>query len=361
MWNTPELKVGILVVIVSGMIGFMSLKVAEGPGPFSGSKTYFFDIDNAGGLVKNSAVKMAGIKVGIIKEIELINGRARVHILVDGDLPMTTSAGAQLKADGILGDKHVELNSGLASDAPLPAGQIQAGKQSGSLDQVMEQVGGIADSLKDVAVILKNAVDQGDQNTTLGRTMLNIENLTQDLAEITGENKDKIGEIVEQVRGITSTLDELINDDSPEGFRSAWGRAVRSLDNIDKTLKNTEEITDKINRGEGTIGRLVNDEETVDELNSAISSFNEFLGGANKMETSIDFHSEFHEKPGEAISHLNIKIQPGLDRYYLIGIVDDPKGVTSTRTINTTTGGSTVSTDEEIVNKSKLMFNALFC
>ena len=47
MFNTPEFKVGALVVIVSGLIGTMSMKVSEGPGFFSGTKKYYFDVPDA--------------------------------------------------------------------------------------------------------------------------------------------------------------------------------------------------------------------------------------------------------------------------------------------------------------------------
>ena len=67
--GSPEFKVGFLVIAVSGLIAGMALKVANGPGLFAGSKDYYFKADSAGGLVQNSAVKMAGIKIGVIEKL----------------------------------------------------------------------------------------------------------------------------------------------------------------------------------------------------------------------------------------------------------------------------------------------------
>src|SRR5690606_783161 len=125
----------------------------------------------------------------------------------------------------------------------------------------------------------------GDGSTPVGRIVLNLEKLSKDLSEMSGKNKDKINEIVDRVHSISSNLDYFTSDDSPNGFKAAWQNAIDSLSRIDSALKNIDEITEKVNKGEGTLGRLVNDEETVEKLNTAIDNVNEFLGGAGQMET----------------------------------------------------------------------------
>ena len=205
MFTTPEFKVGVLVVVVSALIGGMSLKVAEGPGVLAGNKKFWFEVEDAGGLVKNSAVKMAGIKVGIIDDIKLADGKARVHIVIEDEVPMTTSTKAQLRADGILGDRHVELVPGKLSDPKMEQGQINADVNQASLDKVMEQVGDIASSLKEVSKVIEQAAKEGNRDTSLGRIINNIERLTEDLAQVTGENKKQIKDIVDQVDRMTKT------------------------------------------------------------------------------------------------------------------------------------------------------------
>lgn len=361
MFSTPEFKVGALVVIVSGLIGIMSLKVSEGPGLFSRQNRYWFDVADAGGLVENSAVKTAGIKVGIIEKIELVGDKARVRLLVDGKLKMRTSGSVELRSDGILGDRHVELIPGNPQDPELEDGaQIMTAVERGSLNALMKEVGKITESLSTLAENINKATGPtGDTSTTLGRIVKNIENLTADLAQMTGDNKQKIGEIVNQIHSITKQLDGFISDESPEGFKAGWEKAVASLHRIDTTLKNVEEITGKINRGEGTLGRLVNDEETADKINEALSSFNDFMGGAGSLETSLDFHSEYLADADLTKSYLNLKIQPGPDRYYELGVVDDPRGVVEEKDYERS-GSVNDNYNERVTFKNKIKFNALF-
>ena len=355
LFATPEFKVGLLIVTVSIVVGAMSLKVAEGPGILGGSKTYHFTVDNASGLIPNSSVKMAGIKVGVIDKIHLVNGRARIEVSVDGDVVLTTSTGVELKSDGILGDRHVALTRGQREDPVLPNGaEIQRTKDTSGTDQIMGEVGKITDSLAELTDRLNRATQPGgDPDSVLGRIFLNLDKLMVDLSEVAGQNRSKVNNIIDHLDQVATSLSELLDQESDVGLYT-------SVERLDRTLENLEEITDKVNKGEGTIGRLVNDEETVQELNMAISNVNNFLGGATEMETSIHFQSAYQFHSDQTKSILNLRLQPGLDRYYELGVVDTPEG-TLKATETTTIVGDVSTTSEELkVFKNKLKFNALF-
>lgn len=341
MWNTPEWKVGALVIGVSALIGIMSLRVAEGPGLFNTGRKYHFTMDDAGGVVKGSAVKMAGIKVGTIDDIVLVDGKARIELSLDKNVPMTKSVKAELRTDGILGDKHVEIVPGSPQDEVLKEGsELPSVSSGGGLDKMVSQI-------SELMTNLNKATKDGDSTTMLGRIVMNIEKITHDLSEITGENKNKVGEIVDNLRELTSTLKEHIDDET--------------MARLDRTVQNIEEITTRINKGEGTIGRLINDEETVEELNSAITNVNRFLGGMDKMELSVDFHSEYLTGVDMTKSYLGIKIQPGLDRYYMLQLIDDPRGVSRSNRVETTPlNGATSTVDERTIYYNKVKITGLF-
>jgi phospholipid/cholesterol/gamma-HCH transport system substrate-binding protein len=263
---------------------------------------------------------------------------------------------------GILGDKHVEIFGGEESDPPLAeGGQILNVKDQGSLDNIITKVGDIADSLKKVSDNLADAVsDDGTNKHILGRIVLNIEKLTADLSQITGENKQQIGEIVDQVHDITTSLDELINDDSNEGFKKTWKRTMVRIDSI---MKNIDEVAAKVNSGQGTIGKLINDDTTVEELNTAIQGVSNLLDGASRIETALDFHGDYLGEIGETKTNIGIQIKPGLDRFYYIGIISDPAGVVrETDTVHTDNGSGTetLNQNEKKTYKNRTKFTILY-
>lgn len=354
-----DFKVGVLVLSISALIAYMSMQVSEDPNFFGRNNEAWFLLPDAAGLVKNSQVKTAGISVGIIKDIVLQDGIARITLSLRPDVQMYTSAEVIIRSQGILGDKYIDIKPGSPSDPPLEkGGQIFAVKDSGSLDSVVSKINDLGGSLKETVEVLKESVSKdGNRDHVLGRIVLNIEKLTADLSDITSVNREKINDIVDQVHGVTETLDEILNDETDEGFKAQFKRAMARLDS---SLKNVDEITAKINNGEGTIGKLINDESTVEELNTAIDGVNNFLDTASKTQTGLDFKTEYLGQLGAAKTSVGLKIQPGLDRYYYIGIVDDPAGVVKQIDTRTTAGGATTEVIEEKTYKSEFKFNVQF-
>lgn len=352
--RATEFKVGLLVIAVGSLIAVMSMQVSDDPSYLGRSKKAWFLLPNAGGLVKNSAVRSAGIPVGVIKEIRLQDGQARIDITIKSEIPLTTSAAIEIKAQGILGDSHVEVYPGSPTDAPLPDNaQIMNIKSQGSLDNLMAQVGEVAASLKVVTKNLQEATSEdGTRKHILGRIVKNIETITNDLAQVTSENKNKIGEIVDQIHDVTSSLQAIANDNGDKGLKKTW-------ENLSVTVKNLENVTAKINRGEGTIGKLLSDEATAEKVESAIDGVNDFVGAASRIQTSLDFRTEYLGTVGNWKSTIGVYIQPGLDRFYYLGIVNDPAGVvetTRTQTTGTTTGDIT----EKRIYSDKIKLTLLF-
>lgn len=357
LFGTPEFKVGLLVLIASGLIATLALRSSEDPSYLGGTKDAWFLLDDASGLVKKSSVKMAGIDVGIIKDIKLQNGKARVEMVIKSDVPVTRSARIEIRPNGILGDKFVEVVAGDPRDPPLRNGdQILIVDDRASMDRLIGEVSKITKSLGDVADNIR-AATEGDTEKPLGKIISNLETITTDIAQLTKEHKGQLGEIIDNLHEATASINDMVSEEGPDGLKERFKVA---LDRIDSTLKNVDEISGKINRGEGTIGKLVNDESTVEQLNTAIDGINGFLDTANKMQTSFDYHSEFQTRYSLTKSYLSLNLQPGLDRYYEIGVVDDPKGLVETQQITTTTaGGSTVVTEERRY-QNKFKINALF-
>lgn len=352
--RTAEFKVGLLVIVVGSLIAVMSMQVSDDPSYLGRSRKAWFLLPNAGGLVKNSSVRSAGIPVGIIKDIRLQDGQARIDITIKSEVPLTTSASIEIKAQGILGDSHVEVNPGSPTDPPLSDGaQILNVKAKGSLDNLMAEVGEVAASLKVVSKNLEEATSgEGHRKNILGRIVQNIETITKDLAQVTSENKNKIGDIVDQIHDVSSTLQSIAKDSTDKGFKKMW-------EHLSDTVKNLDEVTAKINRGEGTIGKLLSDESTSEKVESAIDGINDMVSTASRVQTALDFHSEYLGELGSWKSSLGVFVQPGLDRFYYLGVVDDPAGVLET-TRTQTTGSTTGDVTEKKTYQNKVKVTLLF-
>lgn len=334
MLNTPEFKVGMMVLIVAGLIAGMSLKVSESSG-FMGGKNLWFSLDNAAGLIKNGPVHVAGIRVGVVKKISLNDdGRARIDVVIQQGVQLSKSSKIQIRPNGILGDKHIEIIPGLPSDPMLEDGdQIAGVDDAASLDKLIGDAGRVAKSLVVVADNLRDATE-GDDSKPVGKILKNIEILTGDLKELV---QNKKGEVSEMITAMKSAM-------------------IR----IDRAMVNVEEISQKINEGKGTIGRLINDEEMVDSLDTTLTTFGTYADLAWKTEISIDAHTNAIPRQDGQRTYLGVTIRPGIDRFYEVGLVSKPGGPMEewTRTV-ITNGGPPVVTNERTVEENEYRFTAM--
>lgn len=356
--STPEFKVGMLVVVVAVLIGVMSMKVSESPHFMGGTKTVWFEIENAGGLIKKSPVNIAGIRVGMIEDIKLKEGKAVVEMLIRSDVVLSQSSKIEIRANGILGDKHIEIIPGSFNDPVLnDKEQIVVVEDNASIDRLVTEVSKITKSLSQVVDNIRDATE-GDGTKPIGKIVNNIETLTSDLSSLVKDKKDEVSQLIDHLNNISASLDEIVNDESDEGFKS---RFTNSMARLESALGNIEEISGKINRGEGTIGRLVNDEETVEELNTAISGINSFIDAGNKIQTSFDYYSHYLTASQGVRSYIGVRIQPGLDRFYELAGITTPDGVITrihrTTTVNDQAPNTTI---EENRRQYQLRLTALF-
>jgi phospholipid/cholesterol/gamma-HCH transport system substrate-binding protein len=140
--------------------------------------------------------------------------------------------------------------------------------------------------------------------------------------------------------------------------------ADRNRINVDTTLNNMADITDKVNKGEGTLGRLVNDDETVDKVNESLDNLNGLLGGANRMKLELGYHGEYLTRTQNVKNYVSLALRPRPDKAFLLEMVNDPSPPPTHRTKKSeiTSGGVTTTVVEktETTSPDKFRFSAEF-
>jgi phospholipid/cholesterol/gamma-HCH transport system substrate-binding protein len=387
-----EAKVGFFVVAGILILAYMSMKVGTLPyGPDQGYNVYAY-FDSAEGLVKGVPVEVAGVEVGRVKEISLERGKAKVDLQLNPDVEIGRDVVAAIRTKGVLGDKYVELVLGAPDAPPVKAGErIEETISPTNIDSLLQQLSAIGkdikkltgtfsgvlgeaegqaslktivDNLKELTQTLNQTVQKNRENIDL--TLQNFSVFSQDLRSLSGNNKEALNDIVLNFRQASEQLQEaiaavsLITDKINRG-EGTIGRLVHDEDTVEtmnQTLVALKNIAEKINRGEGTIGKLVKDEDTVDNINATLTSVNDYLQKEQSFQTYLDYRGEYLFDSNNVKSYLSLKVQPKEDKYYLLQVVDDPAGREKETVTTTTVGGvSTTQTTKEI-DKNKLKFSA---
>jgi phospholipid/cholesterol/gamma-HCH transport system substrate-binding protein len=389
---TVEAKVGFFVVIGIMILAYMSMKVGKFKyGPERGYSVHGY-FGSAEGLVEGVPVKIAGVEVGRVEEITLEAGKAKVRFLLNPDVEIGQDVQASIRTKGILGDKYVELIPGSPQAPSLkPGGRIALTESPTNIDTLLKQLSSVGkdvqeitrsfsavlggpegqaslkimvDNLRDMSRTLNETVQKNDEN--INRMLDNLTVFAKDLRNLSGTNKEALNETVANFREASGQLRETILalsqiTDKINRGEGAIGKLVHdeeTVESLNETLLALKEISAKINRGEGTIGKLVQDEETADNLNATLTSINEFVKKEERFRTYVDYRGEYLFDSDFLKSYLSLRIQPQEDKYYLLQVVDDPGGERKETIRQITVDGVTTTTEEVIVEKDALKWSA---
>ena len=340
-----ETKVGAFFVASLFIIGWLVFKV-ENLTLFGKKPTRDFTaiFEQASGLPKQSRVRMAGVEIGRVQDIVLQGGHALVTFSIDNSIPIHMDAAVKLANIGILGERYIDVNPGNpASGFAIPGMQLTSHVAMG-LDAVMESLGEIATDLKGITYAL-NASFGGDHGRmklddiidniqvltsnlkdlvyenhyTLNRTMANIEAISHDLRE-------RLPMMAKQFEDLGLNLNEMIDENRPD-IKGITSEVHKLAQGFQATGDDLRDIIARMNRGEGTIGKLLTDETTIAKLNTAADNLNEMLTGFKGMDLTLDMGvSAWSDRGGQGRASLGLMLAPRNDYWYSIELATTPDG-----------------------------------
>lgn len=404
---STEAKVGVFVLLGIALLAYMTIRL--GSLQFGEPEGYrvWAVFDSATGLKTKAAVEMAGIQIGKVNRIQLDNGRARVTMLINQEVSLAADSIAYIRTRGVLGDKYVAIAAGSPGAPKLKDGErMVKAKVPSDLDEVMGRIGQIAEDVKDLTTSLKVSLGSPESQHNIKESLANIRDLTQnlkelvsdnqnrlnrvvenldvftsDLREISGNNKQALGETIQNFRKISSQLEVAMSKITPQlestvkglnsvvekidkgqGTIGALVNERQTIDDLNSTLASLKQISKKIDDGKGTIGKLINDDTTITKIDEALTGINDYLSRADAWKVYVDYRGEYLFGESSLRSTFNVRLQPKADKFFLLGVVDDPVGRrTDKETITTTSeGGTTYQRREKVTtyDRDGIKFNA---
>ncbi|MFZ9888753.1 MAG: MlaD family protein [Myxococcota bacterium] len=239
------------------------------------------------------------------------------------------------------------------------------------MEEVRKVTSTVDRAVRQVDVMLRN----NDKAVT--GLLTNMERISGDLASLTGSPEvgddgvptgGELRETVLQVRKITqdlSTVTAALKDivgANEEDFDVGVQELKHTLAELNRSLTSLAEVSGKVERGEGTVGRLLTDERIADKVESAVEGASDFVAGLTAIETHVDLGTWYNLNRDRAQVALELRIQPKPDKYYLIGIVDDGGGIERlTQSLSSQSPDGTVTRRSSIrENDNSVRLNAMF-
>jgi phospholipid/cholesterol/gamma-HCH transport system substrate-binding protein len=379
MWKQmgTEFKVGVFTIVALFTLGYMLFVLNPNMLKDTTRKNYYTVLRDAAGIIPKTHVKTNGVTIGKVKAVELDVNTTRIIVEIDSNIKLPVGSRMEVRTRGLLGDVYLEIvrpeDTGqyIAEGGLIPKSEDQMDMQG-----VMSLLGSIGKDVKKITGTLAEVVGGKDGERSLHNILDNIETLTADLRKTGSSIRGAIGDHPDDVRNIVMNLDKSLanlkqftgnlNAVLDDANKDRLNRIIASFDDsmveVKGATKNIRLISEKIEKGEGTIGKLVNDDTAIQEIEAAVKDLREVLSPATKVQMIIDTHGEGRaDKTGQTYFNVIFKTRP--DRFYLVGMTDTVEGVRDTKTeqlenepANGDAPGYT-KTRERVTERKALRFN----
>lgn len=120
-----EVVVGIFLIMGIFALGYISVRLGKMEVFGLGGYVVYADFSTVGGLKEGATVEIAGVGVGRVQDIALVNYRARITLLINNGIELQEDTIASVKTKGLIGEKYVQLSPGGADEIIGPGDKIR--------------------------------------------------------------------------------------------------------------------------------------------------------------------------------------------------------------------------------------------
>lgn len=291
------------------------------------------------GLDKSAAVRMAGIRIGYVKDIQLEGRRSKVILSIYPKYRIPRGSKAAQAVQGLLGEKYVDVQPS-TEDAFLNPGDELVPGMSAGMDQLTPMLNSLGNDLQQVAKNLRDLTDK-ENRENLARTIRNLTDVTDDIKTFLAQNKDKAGQTIasasstiknvdERVRGVSKSFDETLEEvrgilaDNRGDVRDSVTKLKKVLDDLESSVSSLRKSLEKIEKGEGSVGKLVNDEGLYNESRQAVRSVQSISDSLSGLRFRADVRGTYLARTEDFKGALSLALWYK-GRSFVIGqVVSDP-------------------------------------
>lgn len=173
------------------------------------------------------------------------------------------------------------------------------------------------------------------QSDAVGRIVGNVESFTENAASLAAMAEGRTGRILSNLETATKDVRELVAGSREEAAaaistaRRVLERVEGAMGGVDDTLTSVGEIARKIDEGEGTIGRLINDDHLVTGLEEIVEDTGDLIESVTRLRAKVGLRTEYNILGQNLKTYVSLRLVPKEDKFYLIEVVDDPRGKTT--------------------------------
>lgn len=299
--HSNELAMGVAIV-VTVLAVFFGVRYLEDRPVFRGTYELVSDFDRADGLLRGSSVKISGVKVGEVRDVELRQDNSQVRVIMRIRDGVRVPVGSTAVIEGLpaLDDVGIAINTGSSAET-LEDGDVLSGMQQPSLvERVDTTLTGAQHTFEEVGALVSHT------DRELSAVLANMRTASGEAAGLLQSERERLHQTIVDLRSTAGELDAAaaqFNQVAHQGgdslvtamnrLNGVMRRLDRTVVSLERSTSSLESVVRHVEAGEGTFGKFVYDASLYTRLDSAALRLDSIL-------------AEFQRDPGKYFRHLEL-------------------------------------------------------
>ena len=273
--KSREIRVGLFVIVGIGAV-LTALFTLTDAALFRGRYIVTTVVPSAGGIRRGDPAQMRGVNIGRIQGFRITGAGVAIRLEIEGEYEIPADSHVELKSNGLLGGMVAEVVPGTAEGFVRGGATLPGAMGEGIFEQASKLAGESQHVLTRMQTLLSD------------KTLSNVESssgemnaLLKDLGSLAKEQKTELSALVASLRKTAGSVEKASAGPELENAMKRLETITSKLDtladSLDRSGKATEAILARVEKGEGTLGRLSKDETLYVSANEAVVNLNQTI------------------------------------------------------------------------------------
>lgn len=285
MTVTRELKTGVIVLIIIAL-SFWGFNFLKNRNLYDKTRTFYAEYNNVQGLAPKSPITINGLKVGSVSDITFHPSKKGIlvaHLNLTDDIQFSVNSIAQIYSPDFISGKSLKINIALDEDQIARSGDTLIGEvDSGIMGMINEQIAPLQSKVESF-VVHTDSVMQNINGLMDAQNQNNIKESLESLNSILKRLKHTAG-YVDSIAREDGKLDSIMDNANKAMYNfSVISDSIKAANlgatvaELQYSLESFNMILDSVKTGNGTMGKLMQDEELYNNLANASKELEELL------------------------------------------------------------------------------------
>jgi phospholipid/cholesterol/gamma-HCH transport system substrate-binding protein len=240
---------------------------------------------NVNGLQEGNPITIAGLAVGKVEELKLIGTAIAVKVQIQNKVQFPVDSKAYIKSSSLMGGKLIAITPGIEPEV-LRNGDTLTGSYEADLTELTSTLAPISSNVLGILERVNTTFDEKTRHN-IQSILSDVNRSSTELERIIHDEGQRLDFAIGNFAAFSSNLSRFAMnldsialsqrtnlDTSMATIRIVTYNLQQASENLKSTTQSLDVVLNKIQKGQGTLGKLVHEERLYNDIDSLASNLN---------------------------------------------------------------------------------------